>query len=432
MLVDELGIEPADELRELEQAILRQDESLRAPPGSSAPRPTVAMPAPSARPSRKVVTVLVSSVVDPDGELGRLDPELLRAVLDRYLAAVAGRPSSGTGARRARSRTTTLVAVFGVPAVHEDDALRAVRAAVDMRQAIADLNDELVAERGVFLQTRTGIDTGEVLVTEDPVPTGRPIAASRRLARRRPRRADRARRADAGRSCATRSRPRSSTGAATRSASSRSFPGRTVARLRLDAPLVGTGAAAPGARERIRGRGRRTVVPPLHGARRRGRRQVAPRPGARREPRRRRRACCAAAACRTARASRTCRCSRRCPTRSPPISSRPIPASACTRGSARRWRSLARERPLVLVLDDLHWAEPAFLDLVEDVASTSRDAPLLMVCLARPELLEHRPAFGGGMPNSSSLLLEPLGGRATRSDSSTSMVAAPIIARRRN
>ena len=92
-----------------------------------------------------------------------------------------GPPWSGTGGRQPR-RADDLVAVFGVPAVHEDDALRAVRAAIDMRQAIADLNDELVAERGVFLQTRTGIDTGEVLVTEDPVPTGRPVATSRRLA----------------------------------------------------------------------------------------------------------------------------------------------------------------------------------------------------------------------------------------------------------
>ena len=64
---------------------------------------------------------------------------------------------------------------------------------------------------------------------------------------------------------------------------------------------------------------------------------------------------------------------------------------------------------MLLVLDDLHWGEPAFLDLVEDVAATSRGAPLLLVCLARPELLEHRPSFGGGMPNSTSVLLEPLG-----------------------
>ena len=57
---------------------------------------------------------------------------------------------------------------------------------------------------------------------------------------------------------------------------------------------------------------------------------------------------------------------------------------------------LARDRPLVLILDDLHWAEPAFLDLVEDVASTSREAPLLVVCLARPELIEHRPGSAAG------------------------------------
>jgi predicted ATPase len=70
---------------------------------------------------------------------------------------------------------------------------------------------------------------------------------------------------------------------------------------------------------------------------------------------------------------------------------------------------LARACPFVLVLDDLHWAEPALLDLVEDVARTSRGAPLLVLCLARPELLDERPGWGGGLPNASSLLLEPLG-----------------------
>jgi predicted ATPase len=70
---------------------------------------------------------------------------------------------------------------------------------------------------------------------------------------------------------------------------------------------------------------------------------------------------------------------------------------------------LARDRPLVLVLDDVHWAEPVLLDLIEDVARTSRGAPLLLVCLARPELLDDRPGWGGGLPNASSLLLEPLG-----------------------
>ena len=69
---------------------------------------------------------------------------------------------------------------------------------------------------------------------------------------------------------------------------------------------------------------------------------------------------------------------------------------------------VAREQPLVLVLDDLHWAEPTFLDLVEHVADWSRDAPILLLCLARPELLEARAAWGGGKVNASAILLEPL------------------------
>src|SRR5207302_1780793 len=71
------------------------------------------------------------------------------------------------------------------------------------------------------------------------------------------------------------------------------------------------------------------------------------------------------------------------------------------------FEALARRKPLVAVFDDLHWAEPAFLDLVEDVAE-SRGAPILLVCLARPELLDARPGWGGGRVNATSVLLEPL------------------------
>jgi len=72
------------------------------------------------------------------------------------------------------------------------------------------------------------------------------------------------------------------------------------------------------------------------------------------------------------------------------------------------FESLARQRPLVVVLDDIHWAEPTFFDLVEHVADWSRDASILLVCLARPELLDERPGWGGGKLNASSILLEPL------------------------
>ena len=70
----------------------------------------------------------------------------------------------------------------------------------------------------------------------------------------------------------------------------------------------------------------------------------------------------------------------------------PADPSAATeetfRAVRREFERLAGERPLVVVLDDVHWAEPTLLDLVEHVAEWSQDAPILLLCLARPELLE--------------------------------------------
>ena len=59
------------------------------------------------------------------------------------------------------------------------------------------------------------------------------------------------------------------------------------------------------------------------------------------------------------------------------------------------FEALARRRPLLLVLDDVHWAEETLLDLVEYLAGWTRGVPFLLVCSARPELLERRPAAGG-------------------------------------
>jgi predicted ATPase len=56
---------------------------------------------------------------------------------------------------------------------------------------------------------------------------------------------------------------------------------------------------------------------------------------------------------------------------------------------------LAAERPLVLLLEDIHWAEPTLLDLLEHVVEWTRDVPLLLLCLARPELLEDRSRWSG-------------------------------------
>src|SRR5439155_18140013 len=69
----------------------------------------------------------------------------------------------------------------------------------------------------------------------------------------------------------------------------------------------------------------------------------------------------------------------------------------------RLFEELARRSPLVVVLEDLHWAESTLLDLVEHLADWSHDAPMLLLCLARPELLDERPAWGGGKLNAASI-----------------------------
>ena len=80
----------------------------------------------------------------------------------------------------------------------------------------------------------------------------------------------------------------------------------------------------------------------------------------------------------------------------------------------RLLESLAAERPVILHVDDLQWAEPMLLDLLDHVVELSRGAPILVLCTARPELLEDRPAWGGGKLNATTVLLEPLGDRGVR------------------
>jgi class 3 adenylate cyclase/tetratricopeptide (TPR) repeat protein len=69
---------------------------------------------------------------------------------------------------------------------------------------------------------------------------------------------------------------------------------------------------------------------------------------------------------------------------------------------------VAHERPLVVCFDDIQWGEETFLDLVDHVADLSRGAPLLLLCVARPDLLDKRPGWGGGKLNATTILLEPL------------------------
>ncbi|MGH3029738.1 MAG: ATP-binding protein [Gaiellaceae bacterium] len=74
----------------------------------------------------------------------------------------------------------------------------------------------------------------------------------------------------------------------------------------------------------------------------------------------------------------------------------------------RFFEKLAEKSPLVLVFDDLHWADSGLLDFVDHLVEWASGVPLLVVCTARPELLTHRPGWGGGKPNATTLSLSPL------------------------
>src|SRR5260370_17087259 len=65
-------------------------------------------------------------------------------------------------------------------------------------------------------------------------------------------------------------------------------------------------------------------------------------------------------------------------------------------------------RPLLLVLEDLHWADTGLLDLVEYLAAYVKDSPLVILCLARPEFIDLRPAWGSGLHAHTTIALEPL------------------------
>jgi predicted ATPase len=88
----------------------------------------------------------------------------------------------------------------------------------------------------------------------------------------------------------------------------------------------------------------------------------------------------------------------------------------------RLFEAVAKKRPLLLVFEDIHWAEPSFLDLIEYLAHWMRDGSVLLVCFARPELLDQRPSWTAATPTSAVLILEPLSEAAARA------IAADLVA----
>ena len=379
--LDNVGLEPTVELRQLERDILNHS------PAVAAPREVEGTSPPEAAGERRLVSVLAADL--PVEE----DPELSRALLDRVgVAAIAAVRRHGGELERVGPEG--LVAVFGVEASREDDALRAVRAGVELHEATG---------------ASVGVATGEAIVGGEPRVTGGAVARAAGLAR-----------IGAGVLVGPR------TLALVRNAVTVE-ESKGVARVlavnparpddRAETPFVGRETE----RARLRDSLARPVVvltvigEPGIGKTRLARELVATFAGLVLEGR------CAAYGDGA--------------TFVPlidAISGVDVEATLAGAGDAelvgkrivglaggahepgslgetywavrRLLESLAAGRPVLLVLDDVHWAEPALLDLVEYLEARVTEAPLAVLCLARPELLEARPGWAA-----QSFTLEPLG-----------------------
>jgi class 3 adenylate cyclase/tetratricopeptide (TPR) repeat protein len=406
----------------------------------------------SAREVRKVVTIVFCDVVGSTDIGERQDPEQLRWLMSRYFEEISAIVSRH-GGTVAKFIGDAVMAVFGAPVLHEDDALRAVRAAADMQEAVSALNVEFERSLGVHIKVRIGINTGEVvagdvsgsdtLVTGDAVNTAQRLEASAgsdeiligegtyALARE-------AIHAQALPPLAVKGKQR-------RLRAYRLLevaPGHPVSTQLFSSPFVG--------RELELALIRETVLRAIR-ARSCHLLTVLGQPGVGKSR-------LVAEAIRDVAPASTVLQSN-CLSYGEGITFWPVieivrqaaqadaseldasfrdkltpllagdeNAEAITEGvselvgpgGGRRpaeelfWavrkllEAIARRGPVVVVFDDIHWGEATLLDLIEYLADWSRDVPLLLVCIARPELHEIRPGWGGGKVNATSIFLDPL------------------------
>jgi class 3 adenylate cyclase len=384
LLVEELGLEPGPPLRELEQAVLRQDPAL------AIPTPAIA----AAPPSRRTVTVLFADLVESSELAERLDPEALRAVLDRYFTAMRTAIERHGGTVE-KFIGDAVMAVFGAPRAHEDDALRAVRAAVDIREAVAELEG---------VQARVGVNTGEVFTGGDAnvLVTGATVNLAKRLEQAAP----------AGEILV---------GAATLRLVRDAVEAEPVEPLhRGDAEPV-LAFRVPEVKKGATGLARRFDVPLV------GRKQELAQLQQAFQGARAQRRCQVVTALGEAGIGKTRLAQEliasvgdeatvlvgRCVSYGEGATYLPLAdmisgvgdliAGADSTGeialeTRKRFEQLAAARPLVLVFEDVHWAEPTLLDLIEYLDQRA-EGSILCLCLARPE---HRHASRMGtrpLPN---------------------------------
>ena len=379
---------------------------------------------------RKVVTIVFSDLKGSTSLGERLDSESLREVMTRYFDTMRAELEQHGGVVE-KFIGDAVMAVFGLPKLHEDDALRAVRAASGMQRALGELNDELERHWGVRLANRTGVNTGEV-VAGDPTTgqrlvTGDAVNVAARLEQA------------AGESEVLLGEltyrlvrdaveveavePLELKGKSERVPAYRLVGVSEDAERprRLDVPMVGradelglllaalheaielrrcrlatvVGEAGVGKSRLIdelirsaegnvsvlRGRclpyGDGITFWPLAEAVRQAA-GIVERDSA--ESAQAKLSALADDAEVEARVASAVG-----------LSQRPFPVEELVWGARKLLESLAGKRPLLVLFEDIHWAEATFLELIEHLVDTADDAPLLIVCSTRHELVERRP-----------------------------------------
>jgi class 3 adenylate cyclase/tetratricopeptide (TPR) repeat protein len=384
---------------------------------------------------RKTVSIVFSDLQGSTSMGEKLDSESLREVMTRYFDAMRVELERHGGVVE-KFIGDAIMAVFGLPTLHEDDALRAVRAAAGMQRALGGLNDELERHWGVRLTVRTGVNTGQV-VAGDPAAgqrlvTGDAVNVAARLEQAAgPQEVllgDLTHRLVRDHVDVEEVEPLELKGKAERVPAFRLVGVHESSERprRFDAPMVGRaqelellrnaladavasrrcrlatvlGEAGVGKSRLIdelvhaveqdatvlRGRclpyGEGITFWPLAEAVREAAR-IAERDTT--ETARAKLLDLAGDAEVTERVASALG-----------LSTEPFPVQELVWGARRLLESLGRERPVLVLFEDVHWAEPTFLELVEQVFEHATDSSLLVVCTARHELVERIPEWSTG------------------------------------
>jgi len=360
---------------------------------------------------RKTVTVVFCDVSGSTALGERLDPEAMRRTMGRYFEEIRLIVDRHGGTVE-KFIGDAVMAVFGIPVAHEDDALRAVRAVAEIRERLSALGEQLA----VALSFRTGVNTGEVVAGEgETLVTGDAVNVAARLEQA-------AAPGEVLIGSETLSLVRDAVTVQPVEPLELKGKREPVPAFRLvtvdltadafvrhlDAPLVGR------VRERQRLQAdfeavvseRACHLFTLLGPAGAGKSRLV--------------AEFLLSASQTADILRA-----RCLHYGEDITYWPLveillaigiepdavigSSPAETQLAFRKLlEARAAGRPQIVVLDDIQWAEPVFLDLIEYIADWSRDAAILLLCVARPDLLEERPGWGGGKLNATTIHLEPL------------------------